>query len=243
MGPLVVQRPFYPEGNECAHVYLIHPPGGVVGGDSLALDVRVTGGAGALLTTPAATKLYRSPSGAAQVTQELLVDEGRLEWLPGETIAFDGADAELATAVRIAGGARFFGWEICTLGRQAGSQPFVEGRLRQRFGLLVDDRPVATERAFLSGSSLGSVLGLRRARGYGTVLAYPATATDLASCRAALAGTPTAAFVAATLVDGALVVRALGDAPDVRTSFEAVWRAARPTVIGAEATAPRIWRT
>jgi len=54
-GPLVVQRPFLPEGPGVAHVYVLHPPGGLVGGDELTLDVEVDAGAHALVTTPAAS--------------------------------------------------------------------------------------------------------------------------------------------------------------------------------------------
>src|SRR5688572_6507653 len=93
-GPLVVQRPFYPEANGCCHVYLVHPPGGVVGGDHLELDVRVGEQARALITTPAATKLYRSSGPAATIVQNLVVESGAtLEWLPQETIAFRGCRA------------------------------------------------------------------------------------------------------------------------------------------------------
>src|SRR5205085_6360717 len=69
-GPLVVQRPFYPEGDPC-HVYLVHPPGGVVGGDALRIDATVDPGAHALITTPAATKFYRCEERISTQTQEL----------------------------------------------------------------------------------------------------------------------------------------------------------------------------
>src|SRR5688572_31489418 len=84
VGPLVVQRPFYPEGGTC-HVYLVHPPGGLVGGDQVALAVEVQPHAHALITTPAATRFYRAgPHPAARLQQELRVHDGALEWLPQE---------------------------------------------------------------------------------------------------------------------------------------------------------------
>ncbi|HSP31384.1 MAG TPA: urease accessory protein UreD, partial [Halomonas sp.] len=62
-GPLRVQRPFYPEGRDQAcHVYVLHPPGGLVSGDALTINARVASGAHALLTTPAANKLYKADS-------------------------------------------------------------------------------------------------------------------------------------------------------------------------------------
>src|SRR6187551_1093438 len=91
IGPLMVQRPFYPEGGIC-HVYLLHPPGGIVGGDSLELQVDAGQGSHALITTPAATKFYRAgPHPRAVLRQNLLVKDAVLEWLPQEAIVFDGA--------------------------------------------------------------------------------------------------------------------------------------------------------
>jgi urease accessory protein len=117
VGPLRVQRPFHPEPSGACHVYVLHPPGGVVGGDQLALDVSVESGAHALLTTPAAAKLYRSAGPCARVQQALRVGEGaRLEWLPHENIAFSAANAELTTRVELEQGARFLGWVVLCLG-------------------------------------------------------------------------------------------------------------------------------
>src|SRR5262245_22778216 len=95
VGPLVVQRPFYPEG-DVAHVYLVHPPGGVVGGDQLQLNVLAKQGAHALLTTPAATKFYRSDGRIARQRQDIIVDAASIEWLPQETIVFPDARASIA---------------------------------------------------------------------------------------------------------------------------------------------------
>jgi len=91
-GPFLVQRPFFPEGREVCHVYLLHPPGGLVGGDELRLDLRVGEGARALVTTPAAGKAYRTLGPVSRQTQALSVADGAaLEWLPQETIVYDGA--------------------------------------------------------------------------------------------------------------------------------------------------------
>ena len=91
-GPLVIQKPFYPEDDVC-HVYLLHPPGGVVGGDQLTLDVEVNREGHALITTPAAGKFYRSAGSLAQLKQTLVVKaKSTLEWLPQETILFSGCE-------------------------------------------------------------------------------------------------------------------------------------------------------
>lgn len=108
-GPLVIQRPFFPEGTRVAHVYVLHPPGGLVAGDALALDVEVGAGAHALLTTPAAGKAYRSDGvRSARLVQRFSVgNRATLEWFPQETIVYDRADVELATRVELASDARF----------------------------------------------------------------------------------------------------------------------------------------
>src|ERR1044072_1784713 len=113
-GPLVVQRPFYPEGDPC-HVYLVHPPGGVVGGDELRFDVQVDAGAHALITTPAATKFYRCKSPTLQA-QELRAAGASLEWLPQENIFHRGALTHTATRVHLDAATKFIGWEIACPG-------------------------------------------------------------------------------------------------------------------------------
>ena len=99
-GPLRVQKPFYPEGRSLAHVYIVHPPGGVVGGDQLYIEMLVSKNAKGLVTTPGATKIYRSDSNKMIVNQTLTLDERQtFEWLPQETIIFDGASVDSTTKV------------------------------------------------------------------------------------------------------------------------------------------------
>ena len=107
VGPLLVQRPFYPEQDGTCHVYLVHPPGGVVGGDELRIDVDVRESSQCLITTPAASKFYRSSGQVAEQTANLSVaPTGRLEWLPQETILFEGAKVTQAATVSLADEAR-----------------------------------------------------------------------------------------------------------------------------------------
>ncbi|CAN0465315.1 unnamed protein product, partial [Phaeothamnion confervicola] len=119
-GPLLVQRPFHPEAGDVCHAYLIHPPAGIVGGDELHLSVQVHSHAQVLLTTPAATRFYRSSALVSQLKQQFVVaDHASLEWLPQENLLFDSARARIATSVHLAPHARFIGWEILCLGRPA----------------------------------------------------------------------------------------------------------------------------
>jgi urease accessory protein len=151
-GPLVVQRPFHPETDGTCHVYVLHPPGGVVGGDALELELDVQPNAAVLVTTPAATKFYRSAGQTATAHQRLTVRAGgMLEWLPQETIVFGGALAASVTEVMLEPGARFLGWEIACLGRPASADSFASGRLDQRFSLSEGGRPLLADRMLTEG--------------------------------------------------------------------------------------------
>ncbi|WP_303908751.1 urease accessory protein UreD, partial [Thiohalomonas denitrificans] len=126
-GPLAVQRPFHPGDGAC-HVYLLHPPGGVVGGDELSVRAAAAAEAGALITTPGATKFYRSAGPRAYMEQRLNVaDGGALEWLPQENIVFPGALADIRTRIDLKGQAGFIGWETLCLGRPAADERFDAG--------------------------------------------------------------------------------------------------------------------
>lgn len=241
VGPLIVQRPFFPESRAC-HVYVVHPPGGVVGGDDLQISVRTNVDAHALLTTPAATKFYRCPDRNARQKQELHVDHGVLEWLPQETIFYRGARARNDTIARLSADSCFIGWEIPCLGLPARAEPFDHGELNLGMQLWIDDRPRFIDRLHVSGESVArtAAWGLAGHEALGTLLAYPATSAILAATRSL---TQEVEF-AATLVDGVLVCRGLGaQAESVKRSFVRVWQAIRPLMIGREAVMPRIWAT
>lgn len=130
-GPLRVLQSLYPEGDRVCHNVLVHPPGGLVGGDSLTVDVTVGPGAHGLITTPGASRFYRSLGEPALQHQRLQLAEGaRLEWLPMETIAYSGCLGESRTELRLAPGAELMGWDIVALGLPHANQPFASGQLR-----------------------------------------------------------------------------------------------------------------
>lgn len=135
-GPLRVLQSLYPEGDAVCHNVLVHPPGGLVGGDTLEIDVRLERGAQALVTTPGASRFYRSDGPlAAQRTRLELADDARLQWLPLEAIAFSACNAENHTALRLAPGAEAMGWDITALGLPLAQQAFDAGRLTQHLEL------------------------------------------------------------------------------------------------------------
>ena len=133
-GPYVIQRAFYPEADGSAHLYLLHPPGGMVGGDRLTLSISLGAGAEALVTAPSAGKIYRCLSATAAQHQTLSVGAGAtLEWLPQEMIVFEGGRAALTTTVNLADEtSQFIGWDFVCLGRAANELWFETGELSQK---------------------------------------------------------------------------------------------------------------
>jgi urease accessory protein len=186
LGPLKVQRSFHPEGDVC-HAYLLHPPGGVVGGDGLMLDVQVEEGASALLSAPGATKCYRSAGARSEICQQFRVaEQGRLEWLPHETILFSGCEIAVRNRVELADGARFLGWELLCLGRPAGDVPFLQGRADVGLEVLRAGRPLLCELLRLTPDRIARPVHLRGAPVLATLLATPADAVLRDALRAAL---------------------------------------------------------
>lgn len=245
-GPLVVQRIFHPEGQSVSdpcHAYLVHPPGGVVGGDELRVDVEVCPRAHALITTPAATKFYRCDVRISTQTQELRASKAALEWLPQENIFYRGADTRTATRVNLDEESRFIGWEINCLGLPARGESFDAGELRLDLELWRGGIPLFIDRLRLTGGSAArrARWGLANQEAIGTLLATPASPLHIEAIRPLVAELPLAS---ATLVDGVLVMRALApQAESLRHLFIAAWRALRPGIIGREAVLPRIWNT
>lgn len=242
-GPLRVQRPLYPEGGVC-HTCILHPPGGVVGGDSLHLDVTVRDTAHALITTPGATKFYRSAGRAAVQRQMLVVHGGTLEWLPQDAIAFPGAEAELVTEVRLYGKARFIGWEVLCLGLPARGEAFSPGRFDGCLALYRDGRPLFFDRLRVRGErDLASVVGLRRHPVSGCFLATGVN-RETASGLGDLASRTDGELTGLTLLGEVLVARYLGySVVAAREFFTELWSRLRPSLIGRPACPPRIWAT
>lgn len=246
-GPLQVQRPFYPDGERACHVYILHPPGGVVGGDSLSIHASVDSGAHALLTTPAAGKLYRSDGDIARLSQELKVADGAwLEWLPQETIAFDGTHAVSETRVTLAGTAAFIGWEILCLGRPAAAETFTRGEFVQRFEIWRDGVPLWWERNALVGRApvLQAPWGLAGRSVVATLVAVGRAPGALTALRELLNADHADGEFAVSQLRDVLVCRYLGNsAEQARAGFTDAWRLLRPALWGIDASPPRIWST
>lgn len=245
-GPLVVQKALYPEGDSVCHAIVVHPPGGIAGGDRLEIGIEAGAGSQVLVTTPGAGKWYRTAGPEASLTATLEVAAGAtLEWLPQETIVFDGARARLATEVRLQGDAGYIGWEIACLGRTGSGERFATGESRFSSAILRDGRPLWLERGCVGGGSalMASAAGLAGQPVFGTLAAaFPAVGrAQLEACRGV---SPHEGLGATTLLPGVLLARYLGASTEsARRWFTALWRILRPACAGREAVEPRIWRT
>lgn len=244
VGPLTVQRPFYPEGGIC-HLYLLHPPGGLVGGDRIEIELDAASGASVLVTTPGAAKFYRSAGAAAMVQQDLKVAAGgTLEWFPQENILFPGAQARTQTRVELADDARFIGWEIQSLGRPVIGERFDPGTADLGFGLHKDGRPLLKDRLRVdTGQDLGGPSGLRGFPVCGTFVATGAEPEDLEVARASLPDEKDFPL-GLTLIGDLLVARCLAPGVEsVSRIFRSLWGILRPRLVGRDACPPRIWST
>jgi urease accessory protein len=267
-GPLRVLKALYPEGPGICHSVLVHPPGGIVGGDELRLDLRLEPQAHALLTTPGATRFYRSRGEPAQQSARLhLGAQSRLEWLPLEAIAHSGCQAGNRVEFSLDPGAQMLGWDVLALGLPASQEPFVHGRFEQTLhwpGHWLERGAIAASDAVL----LNSPLGLAGYRVMATMWWASGTPMPAATREAmveaardacsggaehkqpAAAGPPEAPKLAAvelgvTSTDERLVtVRALAHRVEPLMhrliAVRAAWRA---FAWGLAGEAPRLWRT
>ena len=246
-GPLLVQRPFHPESDGTCHAYVLHPPGGVVGGDTLTISIDVLPGASALLTTPAAAKLYRSNGLPAALEHMFTVDdEGSLEWMPQETIAFGGSRGASKTIVRLAPRARYLGWEITCLGRPASGDDFSAGSYRQCTEIWRDGRLLIVDRtqAEADGAARRQAWGWAGRSVYATLLATTASDALLAALRASVVPEREGDLFAVTAVPGLTVCRFIGTSAErARRALVSAWHLIRPELFGKPACPPRIWTT
>jgi urease accessory protein len=269
-GPLRVQRPFFPEGRTGpCHVYVLHPPGGVVSGDRLLVDVRLAPQTAVLLTAPGATKLYRARAhNDAALVHRFSVGEGAcVEWLPPETIAYDGTQTRVSTHVELAPDATYVGWELLCLGRPAAGERLTHGALHTELTLRRAGKLTYLERGAYRGGDalLGATWGMAGQPVLATmVVATPNVerswveavresvhgASDGAhadtqapgSARSCAASPPS--LFAVTLVSGVLIARYRGRSTrEARALFERAYAVLRPLYAGRDAVHPRIWST
>ena len=249
-GPLRILQALYPEGDGVCHNVLVHPPGGLVGGDTLEIAIRARAGAHGLVTTPGASRFYRSQAGpAVQHTRIRLGEGARLEWLPLEAICYSGCNAENRLGMDLAPGAELMGWDVAALGLPESHQPFDDGTLLQHLELdgawLERGRIAAADTRLMDGP-----LGLAGHRciatlflAAGSELPKPRRDQALELARAVIEGHALAPTAGATAPGSrVVVVRVL--APLVEPALEllkAIRDAWRPALWELPATRPRGW--
>lgn len=245
-GPLVVQRPFYPERDGTCHVYLLHPPGGVAGGDSLRLTFHLAEGARVLLTTPAATKFYRSTRTASQCNVFELARGTTCEYLPQETIVFAGADADLSTCVSLDATATYVGWDFVCLGRLAANERFSSGKVTQRVEISREGKLIWFERFSLPADSplQKAVYALAGRPVFGTMVYAGRLDGDLSEAVRQAVGRTDDCYFSISQLDEVVVCRYLGQqAEQGKKLFTSAWDALRVGLQSKPAIPPRIWAT
>jgi urease accessory protein len=257
-GPLYVQKPFYPEGRDTAHVYLLHPPGGLVSGDRLTITANLAENTHVLITTPGAGRVYRARKDKTlqhQITQLNVAENSVVEWLPQETILYPNAHTRLENCIDLADNAKFIGWEITCFGLPANKEDFAEGhaeqgfqirqngRLKVRERLVIDDssRAVFSAKAGLDGKPIN---GLMIAGPFDAGSSYSTSAHDelIDALRQHCAQHESLSGV--SLVGEYIFVRSLHhDSEQVKQLFTQCWREIRPALIHKQSNEPRIWST
>ncbi len=249
-GPLRILQSLYPEGDAVCHNVLVHPPGGLVGGDTLDIDITAAAGSHGLVTTPGATRFYRSDGDLAVQRTSLRLDTGaRLEWLPLEALCYSGCRAENRLRIEAAPGAELLGWDVTALGLPNAGKPFEHGSLLQH----IEVPGVWLERGRIDADDrrlLDSPLGLAGQRCLASLFFVSGTPIARARCeemldmaRALADAHPLAASAGITSPHAEIVVlRVL--APVVEPAMHLlrqVWQAWRTALWQRPEGAPRIW--
>ena len=247
-GPLSVQRPFYPEGPELAHSYILHPPGGLVSGDRLNIAIHTETGSRALITTPGAGRAYRARESHTRQQQRqhlYLADNASLEWLPMETIVYPGAELDSHNDFYLEGSARLIAWDVVCLGLPASQAPFTHGEFIQRSRVFHNGRLSLLDRFALRAPDplQCGAAGLNGHSVIGLMLAGPFDSADELDAlidALRLQSLP----LAMTRLREWLIIRYLGDSAfSARQAFVHAWAQVRPALLQRPACAPRIWAT
>lgn len=250
-GPLVIQKTLHPEGEAVCHGVVVHPPGGVAGGDQLHINTRVENNANALLTSPGAAKWYKSNGKFAK--QQLTFDvaeNASLEWFPQENILFNGSEVQFAADIQLARNATYAGWEILCFGRQAQKECWTTGAMHQNLSIKRDGQLLWNERAKLTPnhSIMKSIMGMAGNAVTATfvVSAGQVPESVLEACRAikpAYSLDINAQFGVSALPQ-VFVARYVGQSSQsAKQYFESLWALLRPWYLSRKVVRPRIWNT
>lgn len=252
-GPVRVQKMLWPEKTGVCHAIIVHPPAGIAGGDHLSFEISVASGAHGLVTTPGAGKWYRSNQKTAfQHIHINVQQQGILEWLPQETMLFNGAIAHADTQIHLAESASFIGWDMLVLGRQARDEKFSQGCYQNQFQLIQNNQLLVSDSLRFEGNDrfLSSCLGMN---GHAVMASFwgvpPASQRELTTLELQLdlirelimrMDVP----VTLTLLDYVVSARYLGnDVRQCHDAFAAIRARLRRYWFDLDEEYPRIWRT
>lgn len=260
-GPLSVQKAFYPEGKECAHIYLLHPPAGIVSGDELRINIQVNEQAHSLVTTPGANRFYRAREdlsiGDSQQIQHcefFLAAQAKCENFPLETIVYEGADGFNTVDVHLKSDSAYLGWDITCLGLPSSGQLFEKGNYTQLNRVYCDETLIYHDRIAIKPDNQihQHMAGLNNHNVFATFMAYaPAGKIDDTShtilteqLRDCMIKANAEHKVSISQIRQLLVIRYLGNhAEECKALFIQLWQKIRPLYLQKSANIPRVWHT
>lgn len=260
-GPLSVQKAFYPEGRDCAHVYLLHPPAGIVSGDELTINIKVDEQAHSLITTPGANRFYRAredlsigDSKQSQHCELTLANTAKCENFPLETIVYEGADGFNTVDIYLKNDSAYLGWDITCLGLPSSGQLFKQGSYTQLNRVYCEDTLIYHDRIAIKPTNNihQHLAGLNNLSVFATFMAYApkrqlndadnkALVEQLRECMVAENAEHK---VSITQIRSLLIIRYLGQqAEECKALFIQLWQMIRPLYLAKEANIPRVWHT
>jgi len=244
-GPLRIQKALYPEGPSQCHAIIVHPPGGIAGGDRLEVQLRSRALSQGLVTTPSAAKWYGTDLSISATQQVDIALEGQLEWLPQETIIFDRARVESDISIHVTQSGAMLGWDHLIFGRHASGESFQEGRFAQSLRVSILDELVWHDRLVLRGGDplFHSPIGLRGHYAFATLWAIVAEPQSWTESLLETVRTQSPQVAWTVLHPRLLVGRLMVEPLKLKGVLEQAWALLRPIVLKRPALAPRLWAT
>ena len=241
-GPLMVQKPFYPE--KCCHVYMLHPPGGIAGTDSLKFDCIVEPNCHVLVTTPGATKFYKTDGQISEFNQVFKLNNGAsLEYLPSQNIFYKGTHTKVNTSFYLEQNAKFAFRDVSKCGMKDEENPFLDSSFFNTIKIYQDNTLVLKETCFIEGMEDFKALAAIFNHPYiGTFICNKVSEETLSKLQNLLDLNAYQASIG--MVDNFLIARFLGDDnQSIENTIVEIWKTVREEVIGLPPCLPRIWST
>jgi urease accessory protein len=259
-GPLTVQKAFYPEGRDCAHIYLLHPPAGIVSGDQLHVEINIDDHAHTLVTTPGANRFYRARTDAnigiskqVQITTLNVKNHAKCENFPQETIVYNAADGFNTVDIYLTEQSVYLGWDISCMGLPSSDQLFTQGQYSQLNRVFVEGTLQYHDRIAITAKNnlLHHPAGLAGNSVFATFLVYAPQQLNksqrkklIEAMRDIIENNQAKKYISITDIDGLVVIRYLGHhAEQCKNFFLLLWQVIRPLTVKKKATQPRIWYT